>query len=100
MALMHLTIVPLGTGSTSLGDFVADIQETLRKEQFTFQLTDMGTIIEGETAQLLSLAARLHELPFLRGAQRVSTHLTLDDRRDKKVSIGDKTASITQRFTD
>lgn len=98
MALMHLTIVPLGTGSPSLGEYVADIQKSLEQSGFPYELTDMGTIIEGGKEELLKLAARLAEIPFNKGAVRVSTQISLDDRRDKKISLGDKTASVADRL--
>jgi uncharacterized protein (TIGR00106 family) len=98
MALMHLTIIPLGTQTPSIGEFVADIQQNLKSSGVNFQLTDMGTIVEGDLKDLLQLAARLAEIPFKSGAQRVVTQISLDDRRDKKVSIGDKTASVVARL--
>ena len=98
MALMHLTIVPLGTDSPSVGEYVADFQKALEKSEYPYELTDMGTIIEGKTGDLLKLAAQLVEIPFSKGVHRVSTQISLDDRRDKKVSLGDKTASVAKRM--
>lgn len=100
MALMQLTIVPLGTDSSGIGEYVADIQARLAEENFRFELTDMGTIIEGTSAELLELAARLAERPFEMGAKRVLTQISLDDRRDKQVGMGDKTASVKARLID
>ena len=34
MALMHLTIIPLGTGSPSVGEYVAEVQKALEKSGF------------------------------------------------------------------
>ena len=98
MALMHLTIIPLGTNSPSIGEYVADIQKVLENSGFPHELTDMGTIIEGNTGGLLKLAAQLAELPFLKGVNRVLTQISLDDRRDKKVSIGAKKAAVADRL--
>ncbi|MFC1837743.1 MTH1187 family thiamine-binding protein [Thermodesulfobacteriota bacterium] len=95
---MHLTIVPLGTGSPSVGEYVADIQKSLEQSGFSYELTDMGTIIEGSAGDLLKLAAQLAEIPFSKGAVRVSTQISLDDRRDKRVSLGDKIASVAERL--
>ena len=94
MALMHLTIVPLGTDSPSVGEYVVDFQKALEKSGYPYELTDMGTIIEGNTEDLLKLAAQLAERPFAKGVDRVLTQINLDDRRDKKVSIGAKKASV------
>ncbi|MEN8232030.1 MAG: MTH1187 family thiamine-binding protein [Thermodesulfobacteriota bacterium] len=98
MALMHLTIIPLGTNSPSVGEYVADIQKVLEKSGFSYELTDMGTIIEGSTKDLLKLAARLSEMPFSKKINRVVTQISLDDRRDKKVSIGAKKAAVADRL--
>jgi len=98
MALMHLTIIPLGTNSPSVGEYVADIQKILEKTDFPYELTDMGTIIEGNSEDLLKLAAQLAEMPFSKGINRVVTQISLDDRRDKKVSMGAKKASVADRL--
>ncbi len=99
MALMEISVVPLGLGTPSVGDHVAALVDFLRKNQVPFRLTDMGTVIEGSPAQLLDWARLLHELPFEKGVQRVVTHIAIDDRRDRKVSLGDKTASVEARLT-
>ncbi len=98
MALMQITVIPLGTGSASVGEFVADIQKRLEEKNVNFQMNDMGTVIEGAAGDLLSLAAWIHELPFERGLNRVVTQIQLDDRRDKSIGIGDKTASVRARL--
>ena len=98
MALMHITIIPLGTGSPSVGEYIADIQKVLEISGFPFKLTDMGTIVEGGSKELLVLAAQLAEMPFNMGARRVVTQISLDDRRDKKVELGDKVASIADQL--
>lgn len=98
MAIMQLTIIPLGTQTPSVSQHVTEIELALRKEGFRHELTDMGTIIEGEPQALLALAARLHALPFTHGVQRVVTQLVLDERRDKDVKLGDKTATVQARL--
>lgn len=98
MALMHLTIIPLGTGSPGVGDYIVDVQKALAESGFPYKLTDMGTTIEGSSKELMILAAQLAEMPFNKGAQRVVTQISLDDRRDKKVKLGDKVASVAERL--
>lgn len=98
MAIMQLTIIPLGTQTPSVSQYVADIQQVLRTEGVRHELTDMGTVIEGSPQELLALAARLHALPFTHGVQRVVTQLVLDERRDKNVQLGDKTAAVLARL--
>lgn len=98
MALLQLTIIPIGTSTPNLGDYVLTIQKQLTDMNVTFTLNDMGTLIEGEATELLQLLIALYESPFDEGAVRVVTQITIDDRRDKKVKIGDKTQSIISRY--
>ena len=59
----------------------------------------MGTIIEGKPQELLALAAELCEIPFTKGNHRVITHITIDDRRDISVSLGDKIVSVERHMS-
>jgi uncharacterized protein (TIGR00106 family) len=99
MAIMEISVVPLGLGDTSVGDFVAEVIRYLQQEGIPHELTDMGTLIHGHSARLLKVAQVLHELPFDRGVNRVVTHITIDDRRDKEVHLGDKVKSVKVRLT-
>lgn len=98
MAIMQITIIPLGTATPSVGDYVAEVQILLRERGLPHTLTDMGTIIEGEPPALLALAAEIHALPFNKGAPRVVTQIAIDERRDERVAIGDKRAKVLARL--
>jgi uncharacterized protein (TIGR00106 family) len=100
MAIVQVTIVPLGTGSPSVGEYVAAVYEILEQagEQLKYQLTPMSTIIEGELDQLLEVVRRMHEVPFENGAMRVSTSITIDDRRDKKGTMEQKLKSVEEKL--
>jgi uncharacterized protein (TIGR00106 family) len=99
MALMEISLVPLGTGEIGVGEFIAEIISYLKKNDLPHTLTDMGTVLEGEIDQLLTVAKVLHELPFQRNVWRVVTHITIDDRRDKKVHLEDKIKAVTRRLS-
>jgi uncharacterized protein (TIGR00106 family) len=99
MALMEISVVPLGTGQPGVGDYVADIIKYLKNNDLPYTLTDMGTVLEGEIDQLLAVARVLHELPFQKNVRRVVTHITIDDRRDKKVHLEDKIKAVTRRLS-
>jgi len=98
MALLQLTVIPLGTGSASVGDYVAGIQKALPGTGVSFQLNDMGTLIEGDIDELLTVVRQLYDIPFDQGAQRVVTQIVIDDRRDRDVKIGDKITSVQERL--
>lgn len=91
MAIVEASIVPLGTGTTSLSKYVADCHKILENEKrIKFQLTPMGTVFEGDLDIILSIIRKMHEIPFENEAMRVSTMIKIDDRRDKKSFYGSK----------
>ncbi len=98
MAIMEISVVPLGLGKPGMGEYVAELARYLRQENLPHHLTDMGTLVQGDSARLFQVARALHELPFAQGVRRVLTHITIDDRRDKEVNLGDKTKSVKERL--
>ena len=99
MAILEVTITPLGTGSTSISRYVADCHKILEEEtQINVQLTPMGTIMEGDLDVLLRVVRRMHEQPFIKGAMRVSTQIKIDDRRDKAASMEKKVSSVMEKL--
>jgi uncharacterized protein (TIGR00106 family) len=97
MAIMEISVVPLGVGP-SLSAYVADCIRVLKKEKVTYELTAMGTNVEGSPRDLVRLALKMHQVPFKRGAQRVVTSLKIDDRRDKKGSIAGKKKAVQSKL--
>lgn len=99
MALVEVTVIPLGTGDTSLSSFVAGCLKVLQEtEDIKYQLTPMGTIIEGDLARLMQVVSQMHEQPFQAGASRVNTIIRIDDRRDKKGTMAGKVASVEAKL--
>jgi len=98
VALMNISVTPLGTPTASIGDYIAKVIKIIDEEGATYKLTDMGTIIEGDAHRLFEIANRLHESPFGEGVKRVITTIEIDDRRDKKVELGDKVKSVQARL--
>ncbi|MGW8286237.1 MAG: MTH1187 family thiamine-binding protein [Candidatus Deferrimicrobiaceae bacterium] len=98
MAIVFVSIAPLGTATTSLSSYVAGVERVLRDSGLKSQLTAMGTIIEGDIDAILPVLRRMHELPFAEGAVRVSTLIKIDDRRDKTSSIEKKVRSVMEKL--
>ena len=97
MALLEITVIPLGTAGSGLSVWIAGLESLLEESCLPFRLNDMGTIVEGSADELFTIARKLHEHCFGDGAARVYTVMKIDDRRDKAVSIGDKVASVAAR---
>ncbi len=100
MAVVEISVVPLGTGNTSISSYVAACERELQEhgKGLQYELTAMGTIIEGNLDLIFKIIQRLHEVPFSEGAQRVSTSIRIDDRRDKPGSIEQKVKSVEDKL--
>lgn len=94
MAIVEVSITPLGTGEPGVSRYVAGCLRILRESGLTHQLTPMGTVIEGDLDQILAVIRRMHEVPFAAGARRVSTLIKVDDRRDREQTMAGKVRSV------
>lgn len=98
MAVVFVTIAPLGTATPSLSRYVAGVERVLDASGLRHELTAMGTIIEGDLDAILAVVRKMHEEPFGEGAVRVSTLIKIDDRRDKEHTIAGKMKSVREKL--
>ena len=94
MAIAEINIIPLGTPSPAVGDYVAGAIRVLEDCDADFEVTAMGTIVEGELGTILDLARRMHETPFAKGVLRVVTTIKIDDRRDREATRAQKVGAV------
>jgi len=99
MAIVEVTIAPLGTSATSLSSYVAGCHKVLMEAQdLKYELNPMGTVIEGDLDRILAVIRQMHEVPFAAGAQRVSTLIRIDDRRDKQATMSAKIQAVKEKL--
>ncbi len=98
MAILEISVVPLGIKGSSLSPYVAACLQVLKKEKVCYELTAMGTNIEGDLKKLIRVALKMHEVPFKKGAPRVVTTLKIDDRRDKKGTLAGKKEAVQSKL--
>jgi len=98
MVIAEISIVPLGTKSPSVSKYVAEAVKLIEQSGLAYELTPMGTVVEGELEQVLELLKRVHEVPFLMGAQRVVSTIRIDDRRDVQRSMAEKVNSVKSKL--
>jgi uncharacterized protein (TIGR00106 family) len=98
MALMDIAVIPLDSREGSLSGFVAGLQEILGSSGCSYRLHDMGTTVEGPAPLLFEVALKLHDYSFSQGGKRVYTVMKIDDRRDRAVRLGEKTASVKAKI--
>ena len=99
MAILEISVVPVGTGTSSVSEYVAGAVQVLQDEKdISYELTAMGTIIEGDLGRLLDLVGKMHRSAFDAGAMRVVTTVKIDERRDKPSSISGKVESVKRKL--
>lgn len=100
MAIVDVTIIPIGTETPSVSQYVAEIHEVLKtyEGKVTFQLTPMSTLIEGELPVLFEVIQAIHEVPFKHGIKRVATNIRIDDRRDKLSTMEGKLEAVQSKL--
>ncbi len=97
MALAEVSVVPIGTGNTSVSRYVAQAVRVLEREKgISYTVTGMGTIIEGDLDRLFDVIKRMHQSVIDAGALRVYTVIKIDDRRDKPSTAEKKVESLKQ----
>ena len=98
MAMAEVTVVPMGTESPSLSAYVAEVLTLVKSSGIKYQLTPMGTILEGDLDEIFALVRRMHEVPFSNEIRRVVTTLKIDDRRDKPLTMEGKVQAVTSKM--
>jgi uncharacterized protein (TIGR00106 family) len=99
MAIAEISIVPLGTKTPSVSQCVARAIKVLEKEKdIKYELTAMGTIVEGDLDRILAVVRKMHEETFGDGVARVLTTVKIDDRRDKSQGMKEKVDSLKKRL--
>jgi len=99
MAIAEVSVVPLGTKTPSVSQYVAQAIEVLdREKEMKYEITAMGTIVEGDLDSILAVVKKMHEATFGEGVARVITMVEIDDRRDKARGMREKVDSLKDKL--
>jgi|ERR1035437_456609 uncharacterized protein (TIGR00106 family) len=83
MAIMEISVVPVGTKKTSTSEYVVGAVKVLERRGIKHQVGSMGTVAEAALNELFDAAREMHEEVFADGdVLRVVTTIRIDDRRD------------------
>jgi uncharacterized protein (TIGR00106 family) len=99
MAIVEISVVPLGTETCSVSQYVVRAVKVLEQEKdIKYELTAMGTTIEGNLDRILAVVRKMHEGVFGQGVTRVLTTVEIDDRRDKPHTMKAKLNSVEKKL--
>ncbi|MEO0076718.1 MAG: MTH1187 family thiamine-binding protein [candidate division WOR-3 bacterium] len=94
MAIVDISIVPIGTKSPSVSDYVRKSIKLIKRSGLKYQVGPMGTTVEGNLSDIFELVLQLHKAQMKMGVKRILTTIKIDDRRDKKQSMEDKVKAV------
>lgn len=99
LVIAEIKVYPFGSGTAGVSHIVAACVSILEKAtDIRYQVTPMATIIEGSLDRILELVKEMHELPFSRGVDRVMTSISIDDRRDKPMTMEGKVNAVIDKI--
>jgi len=98
MAIVEISVVPLGVPGTSLSAHVAEVIKVVRESPLSYELTAMGTIISGDLDEIWKVLRKMHESCFGSDVNRVLTQIKIDDRRDRVGSPQQKVLSVLEKL--
>ncbi|MGG0474922.1 MTH1187 family thiamine-binding protein (plasmid) [Priestia aryabhattai] len=87
MPLLEISIIPVGTDSTSFSSEVINAVRKLKGKELHYDVTPTSTIIEGDLEQLWQVAKEIHQEAISSGPNRVITNISIDHRKDKKTDM-------------
>jgi uncharacterized protein (TIGR00106 family) len=94
MAIAEVSIVPVGTDEPSYSSFVTAALEACAAKGVRHEVGAMSTVLEGDLDAILACARQMHHAVLRSGAQRVVTHLTLEERTDRRDGIERRVAAV------
>lgn len=97
-AIVEVSVVPIGTCTTSLSNDVARAVKVLKDSGVDYEVTGMCTVIEGEISKIMPLVEKMHDATFGDDVKRVVTTIKIDERRDKESSSEAKVRSVEEKL--
>jgi len=92
--IVEFSLVPIGKGE-ELGELVAKIVDIVDVSGLSYQLTAMGTLVEGEWDDIMELIKECH-FKMRQYSSRVLTLISIDDRENAKSRLKGKVNEVEE----
>jgi len=96
MILLEFSMSPLGKGE-SVSQYVARSLDIIDASGLPYQLTPMGTILEGEWEPVMAVVRQCYER-MRADCPRITCSIKIDAREGKSGRLDSKIASIEERL--
>lgn len=96
MVLLEFSMWPLGEGE-SVSAYVARTLDIIDKSGLAYQLTPMGTILEGEWPEVMDVVTRCFER-MKEDCARVETSIKIDYRAGEESRLASKIDAVQKKL--
>jgi uncharacterized protein (TIGR00106 family) len=96
MVLLEFSMSPFGKGE-SVSEYVARSLDIIDRSGLAYQLTPMGTILEGEWGEVMRVVTACFEA-MNQDCNRISTSIRIDYRAGKAGRLKSKVEAIESRL--
>lgn len=94
--VVEFSIVPIGRG-VHLSQAIAELIKIIEASGIDYQLTPMGTILEGDWDQVMNVIKKCH-FTALKKSRRVLTTIRIDDFQGRTGRMQGKVNSVIKRL--
>lgn len=96
MAIVAVSISPIGEGTSVSRQVAAAVEVARSQQRVAHRLDPMFTTLEGDLDEIFALIRRMQEAVFATGAVRVSTVIKIDDRREGGATMERKVEAVEE----
>lgn len=90
--LAELQFVTVGSGEEQK-ELIAKTVDIIEKSELDYQLTAMGTLVEGDWEEIMTLVSKCQAV-LLKESDRVITDISIDDRKGESNRLRGKVLEI------
>jgi len=96
-AVADFCLIPMGTGETSVAEYIAECQRILEKSGLTFKMHGYGTNLEGPWSEVTRVIHDCHAAVHAQGVPRIATDIRIGTRTDRETAPGSGNAGKVKR---
>lgn len=94
--IVEFDTYPMGKES-GLGEEIAEVSKIVESSELDYQLTAMGTIVEGDWDEVMEVIKKCHHR-LREDYDRVETHVKIDDHAGKTGRIKGKVEAVEKNM--
>ncbi len=95
MPLVELQVLPLGTGSPSVSEYVIEAVKVIKEKAKEYKVTPMATVMKvDDIADACAIIKEIEKKLQEKGVKRVVIIMRVDDRFDKELDMDKKVERV------